>query len=191
MYDRSRDVPGAAVAPIVTGAFDNLRALARFARSVDVVTFDWENVPVASARAVAKIVPVWPPPRALEIGQDRLSEKRLFQRHGIPVAPHAAVDDLRDLQRAVQEHGTPGLLKTRRLGYDGKGQVLLRAARRHFRGLEAAAGQALLYERFVPFTREVSLIGARGRDGRDRFLSALRKTGTSTASCADTRALSQ
>lgn len=169
MYDRSRDVPGAAVAPIVTGAFDNLRALARFARSVDVVTFDWENVPVASARAVAKIVPVWPPPRALEIGQDRLSEKRLFQRLGIPVAPHAAVDSLRDLQRAAEEHGTPGLLKTRRLGYDGKGQLLLRRPADIAAAWKQLRGQALLYERFVPFTREVSLIAARGRDGRIVF----------------------
>jgi len=169
MYDRSCDVPGAAVAPIVTGAFDNLRSLARFARSVDVVTFDWENVPVASARAVAKIVPVWPPPRALEIGQDRLAEKRLFQRHGIPVAPHAAVDNLRDLQRAVQALGTPGLLKTRRLGYDGKGQVLLRRPADIPAAWKQLRGQALLYECFVPFTRELSLIAARGRDGRVVF----------------------
>ena len=165
MYDRSRDVPGGAVAPIVTGAFDDLRALSRFARSVDVVTFDWENVPVASARAVAKIVPVWPPPRALEIGQDRLSEKRLFTRLGIPVAPHAAVDDLRGLQRAVATLGMPGLLKTRRLGYDGKGQVLLRRPADIAAAWKKLRGQALLYERFVPFTREVSLIAARGRDG--------------------------
>ncbi len=166
MYDRSRDVPGAAVAPIVTGAFDNLRTLSRFARSVDVVTFDWENVPVASARAVAKIVPVWPPPRALEIGQDRLSEKQLFERLGIPVAPHAAVDDLHGLQRAVATLGTPGLLKTRRLGYDGKGQVLLRRPADIAAAWKRLRGQALLYESFVPFAREVSLIAARGRDGR-------------------------
>ena len=68
MYDRSRDVPGAAVADIVTGRFDDTRKLARFARGVDVVTFDWENVPVSSARAIARIRPVWPPPRALEVG---------------------------------------------------------------------------------------------------------------------------
>ncbi len=166
MYDRSHDVPGAAVAPIVTGAFDDLRALARFARAVDVVTFDWENVPVASARAVAKIVHVWPPPRALAIGQDRLSEKRLFQRLGIPVAPHAAVDDWRGMQRAVAALGTPGLLKTRRLGYDGKGQVLLRRPADAATAWKELGGRPLLYERFVHFTREVSLIAARDRAGR-------------------------
>ena len=169
MYDRSRDVPGSVVAPIVTGAFDDLRALARFARAVDVVTFDWENVPVASVRAVAKIVPVCPPPRALEIGQDRLSEKKLFQRLGIPVAAHAAVDDLDGLQRAVLALGTPGLLKTRRLGYDGKGQVLLRQPSDAANAWKKLGGQALVYERFVPFTREVSLIAARDRAGRIVF----------------------
>ena len=92
MYDRSADVPGAAVADIVTGRFDDLGKLARFARGVDVVTFDWENVPVASARAIARLRPVWPPPRALEVAQDRLSEKRIFTKLGIPVAQFAAVD---------------------------------------------------------------------------------------------------
>ncbi len=169
MYDRSRDVPGSAVATIMTGAFDDLRALGRFARAVDVVTFDWENVPVASLRAIAKIVPVWPPPRALEIGQDRLSEKQLFQRLGIPVAKHAAVDDLRGMQRAVLALGTPGLLKTRRLGYDGKGQVLLRRPADATTAWRQLGGQALVYERFVPFTREVSLIAARDRAGRIVF----------------------
>ncbi len=100
MYDRSRDVPGAAVADIVTGRFDDTARLARFARGVDVVTFDWENVPVASARAIARVRPVWPPPRALEVAQDRLSEKRIFERLGIPVAPYAAVDSIADLERA-------------------------------------------------------------------------------------------
>jgi 5-(carboxyamino)imidazole ribonucleotide synthase len=165
MYDRSRDVPGAAVAPVMTGSFDDLRALARFARAVDVVTFDWENIPVASVRAVAEIVPVWPPPRALAIGQDRLSEKKLFQRLSIPVAAHAAVDDLRGLQRAVAALGTPGLLKTRRLGYDGKSQVRLRGAADIGTAWKELGGQALLYERFVPFTRELSLIAARDRAG--------------------------
>jgi 5-(carboxyamino)imidazole ribonucleotide synthase len=169
MYDRSRDVPGSAVARIVTGEFDDLRALRRFASAVDVVTFDWENVPVASLRAIARIVPVRPSPRALAVGQDRISEKKLFQRLGIPVAPHAAVGDLNGLQRAVAALGTPGLLKTRRLGYDGKGQVLLRRPADAGGAWRKLADQALVYERFVPFTREVSLIAARDRAGRIVF----------------------
>ncbi len=169
MYDRSSDVPGSAVAPIVTGAFDDLRALGRFARAVDVVTFDWENVSIKSVRAIAKIVRVWPPPRALAIGQDRLSEKKLFQRLGIPVAPHAAVNNLPGLQRAIAMLGTPGLLKTRRLGYDGKGQVRLRRPADAATAWRTLGGEQLVYERFVPFTREVSLIAARDHAGRIAF----------------------
>jgi 5-(carboxyamino)imidazole ribonucleotide synthase len=169
MYDRTADVPGAAVAPVVTGGFDDLRRLARFARSVDVVTFDWENVPAESVRAVAKIAPVWPPPRALAAAQDRLSEKRLFTRLGIPVAPYAAVSTRAGLDRAIATLGLPGVLKTRRLGYDGKGQALLTRAGDADAAWQRLGGEALVYERFVRFSREVSLVGVRGRDGRCVF----------------------
>jgi 5-(carboxyamino)imidazole ribonucleotide synthase len=169
MYDRSADAPGAAVAPIVTGAFDDLRALARFARGLDVVTYDWENVPVASAQSVARIAPVWPPPRALAVGQDRLAEKRLFQRLGIPVAAHAVVNDWKGLQRAIATLDTPGLLKTRRLGYDGKGQYRLRSPADAADAWRQLGGQPLLYERLVRFAHEVSLIAARDRAGRIAF----------------------
>ncbi len=151
MYDRSAEVPGAAVAKIVTGAFDDRKKLERFARSVDVVTFDWENVPIASARAIAKIRPVWPPPRALEVAQDRLFEKRLFQRLGMRIAPFAPVDSEADLASAIATLGTPGLLKTRRLGYDGKGQAPVRRARdagdawERLRGPAARFGQQRIY----------------------------------------------
>jgi 5-(carboxyamino)imidazole ribonucleotide synthase len=165
MYDTHADVPGAAVADIMTGRFDDVGKLARFAKGVDVVTFDWENVPVASARAIARLRPVWPPPRALEVAQDRLSEKRIFQRLGIPVAPFAAVDSRDDLARAISALGAPGILKTRRLGYDGKGQARIRRARDAADAFERLGGQPLIYERFVHFTREVSLVAARDRAG--------------------------
>jgi 5-(carboxyamino)imidazole ribonucleotide synthase len=126
MYDRQADVPGAAVAPVTTGRFDDLKKLSRFAREVDVVTFDWENVPVDSVRAIAKQVPVWPPPRALAAAQDRWLEKSLFRRLGIPVAPTVPVDSREQLDLAIAALGLPGVLKTRRLGYDGKGQAALR-----------------------------------------------------------------
>jgi len=165
MYDRSTNVPGAAVAPVVAGAFDDRRKLARFARGVDVVTFDWENVPVESARAIAKIRPVWPPPRALEVAQDRIAEKKLFLRLGMRVAPFAAVEVERDLVRAIEDLGTPGILKTRRLGYDGKGQALVRRAGDAGDAWARLAGQPLIYERVVNFSREVSLVAARNRAG--------------------------
>ncbi len=166
MYDRNADAPGAAVAPIVTGRFDDLRRLARFARGVDIVTFDWENVPVESMQAMARIRPVWPPPRALAVGQDRLLEKRLFRRLGIPVAPFTTVDSHAELRVAIATLGTPGVLKTRRLGYDGKGQAMIRRPARADDAWEQLRGAALIYERFVDFSREVSLIAARDRAGR-------------------------
>jgi 5-(carboxyamino)imidazole ribonucleotide synthase len=169
MYDPNGDAPGAAVAPVVTGRFDDLRRLRRFAQGVDVVTFDWENVPVESARALAERVPVWPPPRALAVSQDRWSEKSLFRRLGIPHAPTVRVDTRDDLDRAVARLGAPGILKTRRLGYDGKGQVLLQSPADARRAWLKLQGTALVYERFVAFTREVSLIGARSRTGRVAF----------------------
>ncbi len=168
MYDRSAAVPGASVAEIVTGAFDDRKKLARFARGVDVVTFDWENVPVESARAIARIRPVWPPPRALEVAQDRLSEKKLFRRFGIPVAPFAAVDSAADLARAIATLGVPGILKTRRLGYDGKGQVHVARARDADDAWERLRGQPLIYERCVHFSRELSLVAVRSLTGAIR-----------------------
>ena len=168
MYDRSADVPGASVAEIVTGEFDDRNKLVRFAHGVDVVTFDWENVPVASARAIARIRPVWPPPRALEVAQDRLFEKKLFLRLGIAVAPFAPVASEADLARAIATLGAPGILKTRRLGYDGKGQATVRRARDSGDAWERLRGQPLIYERFVNFTREVSLVAVRDRAGAVR-----------------------
>jgi 5-(carboxyamino)imidazole ribonucleotide synthase len=165
MYDTQAGAPGAAVAEFFTGSFDDRRALARFARAVDVVTFDWENVPVASARFLARLRPVWPPPRALELAQDRVSEKRLFGRLGIPVAPFAPVDSAADLARAVTALGVPGILKTRRLGYDGKGQASIARARDASNAWERLGGRPLVYERFVAFSREVSLISVRDRAG--------------------------
>ena len=168
MYDTRADVPGAAVAEIITGAFDDGRKLARFARAVDVVTFDWENVPVASARAIAELRPVWPPPRALAIAQDRVSEKRLFRRLGIPVAPFAPVESRADLAQAIASIGLPGILKTRRLGYDGKGQVRIAHVREAAGAFEALGGRPLVYERLVRYSREVSLVAARDRRGTIR-----------------------
>jgi 5-(carboxyamino)imidazole ribonucleotide synthase len=169
MYDTNAGAPGAAVAPIVTGEFDDRRRLARFARGVDAITFDWENVPVASVRAIANIAPVWPPPRALEIAQDRLSEKRQFARLGIPIAPYAIVDNRAGLARAIARLGTPGILKTRCLGYDGRGQAMLRRTRDADAAWEQLRGRPLVYERFVNFSREVSLIAARDCAGRFAF----------------------
>ncbi len=169
VYDPSADAPAGQVAPLFNGGFEDLDALGHFAAGSDIVTFDWENVPVAAARAAAAEARVLPSPRALEVSQDRLQEKRLFSRLGIPVAPHRAVDDRAGLARAVSEIGLPGILKTRRLGYDGKGQATLRVAADVDRAWRALGGQPLLYERMVDFDCEVSLIAARNRRGDVAF----------------------
>lgn len=168
-YDRTEDAPGGQVGHLVTGEFDDLGRLRRFAQAVDVVTFDWENVPVESVRAIAAHVPVHPRPQALEIAQDRLLEKTLFRDLGIPTPPFAPVDLKSDLLAAIERIGLPGILKTRRLGYDGKGQFRLRTRADVDAAWAALGGQSLIYEGFVKFSREVSLLAVRGRRGELAF----------------------
>ena len=124
--DSTADSPGAQVAPIVLGPFDDAASLRKLAGDVDLVTYEFENVPVAALHEVAATRPCFPPVDALRVSQDRLLEKELFGRLGIPTPPFRAVDSLADLRAAVAAIGLPGVLKTRRLGYDGRGQRYLR-----------------------------------------------------------------
>jgi 5-(carboxyamino)imidazole ribonucleotide synthase len=130
-----------------------------------VVTFDWENIPVASLENLPGQARISPPLRALAAAQDRLTEKRSFELLGIPTTRYAAVDSRETLALAVQAIGLPGVLKTRRLGYDGKGQVVLRKPSDLDRAWEALGKAPLLYENLVPFDAEVSVIAVRGLDG--------------------------
>ncbi|MBC8011554.1 MAG: ATP-grasp domain-containing protein, partial [Burkholderiales bacterium] len=124
VYAPDRDAPAADVAARFTqGAFDDEAALAHFVGEVDVVTYEFENVPVAPLAAIAARVPLYPPVASLEIAQDRLTEKAFIQRHGGRPAPFAQVDDRAGLDAALAAVGTPAILKTRRFGYDGKGQA--------------------------------------------------------------------
>jgi len=125
--DRSSDTPGAQVAPSLIGDLEDAAQLAELARRSDVVTFDWENISGSALEPLEKITQVRPPRAALEISQDRLQEKALFTRLKIPVAEHAPIDSREQLAQAARAIGLPGVLKTRRLGYDGKGQFVLRA----------------------------------------------------------------
>jgi 5-(carboxyamino)imidazole ribonucleotide synthase len=145
--------------------FDDRAALARFAAACDVVTYEWENVPVAAVDAVAERVPVRPGRRALEVGQDRLAEKDFLAGLGLRVAPYAAVGGPGDLEAALARTGAPGILKTRRLGYDGKGQARFATAGEAPGALAALAGAPAIAEAFVGFEREVSVIAARGQGG--------------------------
>ncbi|MBY0231360.1 MAG: 5-(carboxyamino)imidazole ribonucleotide synthase [Gemmataceae bacterium] len=163
--DPAPESPVEGLAELVAGRFDDLDALARFPEGLDAITYEFENVPVEAARHLARSVPVYPPIAALEASQDRLAEKALFRSVGLEPAPHAAVDSWDDLRRAVADLGLPAILKTRRLGYDGKGQALMRDDAEVSAAWDRLKGVPLVLEGFVPFEREVSQIAARGRDG--------------------------
>jgi 5-(carboxyamino)imidazole ribonucleotide synthase len=166
--DSSADSPGGQVGPIITGAFDDPASLARLAAETDLVTYEFENVPVAALAAVAKSRPCHPPVEALRVSQDRLLEKELFGRLGIPTPAFRAVDSLADLRAAVTAVGLPCVLKTRRLGYDGRGQHYLRRPSDVEAAWKALGGSPLILEGFVDFDREVSIIGARSTSGETR-----------------------
>ena len=163
------DCPAAQVANRqLVAAYDDAHALAELARECAVVTYEFENVPVGAAQALAADVPVFPPPRALEVAQDRLVEKTAINGFGISTARFAAVDGDADLADALHAFGGSGVLKTRRLGYDGKGPRVFRdAVAEDAQGAFAAMGGVpLILEELVAFEREVSVIAARGPDGR-------------------------
>jgi 5-(carboxyamino)imidazole ribonucleotide synthase len=161
--------PVAPLAELIDGSFEDAATLDHFADGLDVVTYEFENVPVSAARYLAARLPVWPPPDALEVAQDRLSEKTLFSRLGMPVPPFAPVNTRDELARAVQALGLPAVLKTRRLGYDGKGQVILREAADLDRAWQALGSVPLILEEFVPFDRELSILAVRSTTGQTAF----------------------
>ncbi|MEN5153634.1 5-(carboxyamino)imidazole ribonucleotide synthase [Stenotrophomonas muris] len=169
LYDPAADACSGPLAPLTVGAFDDRQALADFAAKVDVVTFDFENVPADSAQFLADRVPVYPPPAALAVAQDRLSEKTLFQQLGIPLPAFADIRSRDELAAKAVEFGLPCILKTRRLGYDGKGQFRLRSEADIDAAWDALGAQVertgLILEGFVAFQREVSVVAVRGRDG--------------------------
>ena len=166
--DSSPGAPGAQVAPIVVGAFDDIEALRRLAGEVDIVTYEFENVPVAALHEMAAARPCFPPVDALRVSQDRILEKELFSRLGIPTPPYRAVDTLADLEAGVAALGLPCVLKTRRLGYDGRGQRVLKKRADVGPAWEALGSVPLILEGFVKFDREVSIVGARSTRGETR-----------------------
>lgn len=160
------------VAPMLLGEYTDETALRQFAEQAQVATFDFENVPAATAEWLAAHMPVFPSPRALAVAQDRLSEKTLFGELGIPVPGFADVPNRAALDAAVARLGTPCILKTRRLGYDGKGQFRIKTMADLDAAWQALGAQAentgLILEAFVPFQSEVSVVAVRGRDGEFR-----------------------
>jgi 5-(carboxyamino)imidazole ribonucleotide synthase len=174
--DARADTPGAQVASTLIGGLEDPRLLKELAAQSDVITFDWENISAQALASIGNLTPLRPPAAALTASQDRLTEKALFARLKIPVAPHAAVDTEADLARSIGVLGLPGILKTRRLGYDGKGQFVMRERAQIGEAWSLLGGQALIYEKFQAFSREVSLIGARGVTGRTAYYPLSRNT---------------
>ncbi|MGH8162548.1 MAG: ATP-grasp domain-containing protein, partial [Gammaproteobacteria bacterium] len=167
--DSKADAPAAQIGNMIVGNFDDPAKIAELARQVDVLTFDVENIP-AHALCEAGVAHLCRPgPNALETGQDRLLEKRCFEALGIPVAPYRAIDTADQLAVALDDLGLPAVLKKRRLGYDGRGQRFIRRKEEAAEAFEYLGGDDLILEVFVPFEREVSMLGARRPNGETIF----------------------
>jgi 5-(carboxyamino)imidazole ribonucleotide synthase len=166
IYEPGADCPAAVVAHRCTMAnYDDHAALANFAASVDVITYEFENIPTAALDQLEALRPIRPGRQALATSQDRLTEKQFLQGLGLTVAPFAPVGSLADLEAALDQIGTPAILKTRRMGYDGKGQARIMARQDAKAAFADMGGAQAVLEGFVRFSHEVSVIGARGLDG--------------------------
>jgi 5-(carboxyamino)imidazole ribonucleotide synthase len=170
IYSDEPNVPAFDVSAFSTvGSFADEAALSEFAASVDVVTCEFENVPARALEIAGKKAPVHPPAKAFAVAQDRLVEKDFMRGLGIPVADYADVHDEQSLRDALAHVQLPAILKTRRFGYDGKGQALVRNEVEALAGLKELCGQPALIESLVAFEREISVLVVRGQDGTVKF----------------------
>jgi 5-(carboxyamino)imidazole ribonucleotide synthase len=161
-----QDTPTGQVADVeVNAAYEDLDAIAKFARAVSVVTFEFENVPAATAAAAERNAPVRPAGHVLHTTQHRLREKTFLSRAGLPVTPFRRVTSVEDLAAAARELGLPAILKTADFGYDGKGQFRIADASELARGWQGVGERESVLEAFVDFEREISVVAARGADG--------------------------
>ena len=166
IYDPTPAPPAGDVAHrTTTAAWDDIAALKAFAAAVDVVTYEFENIPTAALDVIEALRPIRPNRRALATSQDRITEKAFLNGIGLTTAPYAAVTNLADLHEALARTGTPAILKTTRLGYDGKGQARLTSPADAAQAFAAIGGADAVVEGFVAFDREVSVIAARGLNG--------------------------
>jgi 5-(carboxyamino)imidazole ribonucleotide synthase len=175
--DPSPEAPVGRIAQRVTAEYNDHIALEKFANGLELVTYEFENVPVEAAKFLAERVPVYPPPPALEAAQDRIAEKNLFQKLGINTTEFLPVSKHSDFEAAVRQLGLPAVLKTSRMGYDGKGQWILRTSEDVSKAKSELPPDLppklpkvqLILERFVPFTRELSVLAVRSRAGETAF----------------------
>jgi len=167
--DPSPQAPVGRVASRVTAEYTDFEALEKFAHGLALVTYEFENVPVEALRFLQKLVPVYPSAQALETAQDRRSEKLLFQKLGIPTTKSAVINSAGELHQTVKKIGLPAILKTCRLGYDGKGQWVLRTGEDVERVKNEIPSAPLILEEFVKFSRELSILAVRARNGETAF----------------------
>ncbi len=166
IFEPSANPPAAHVADAVTTAsYDDHAALQAFAQTVDVITYEFENIPTSALDLLESLKPIHPGRRALATSQDRLTEKEFLQSLGLQTAPIATVDNAADLDAAIATIGAPAILKTRTMGYDGKGQARIKSADDAAQAIADMAGAPAILEGFVNFSHEVSIIGARDADG--------------------------
>lgn len=151
----------------MTAKYEDRAALAEFAKGVDVITYEFENIPVSTVEFLTQFCPIRPSPKALEVSQDRLIEKNFLKWAGANVARFESIDTPDDLEKALLEFNGNGVLKTRRFGYDGKGQIMLRSSipTSAREAVDQLGNVPLILEEFIPFSKEVSVIAARGLDG--------------------------
>jgi 5-(carboxyamino)imidazole ribonucleotide synthase len=165
-FSPETDTPTGQVADVeITASYEDLDAIRNFAQNVDVLTFEFENVPAQAVEAAAEFAPVRPSGSVLYISQHRLREKTFLVNNGFPVAPFMPVNSLEDLHRAIEQIGCPAILKTAGSGYDGKGQAKLTSAADAEEAFSATRDQEKILEAFVDFELEFSIIAARGFDG--------------------------
>ncbi|WP_296423700.1 5-(carboxyamino)imidazole ribonucleotide synthase [Yoonia sp.] len=166
IFEPGAHPPAGDVAHAVTTArYDDAAALAAFGRSVDVITYEFENVPTSALDLLESLAPIHPGRQALATSQDRLAEKTFLRGLGLQTAPFADVGSMADLTAAIATIGTPAIMKTRRMGYDGKGQARIMAPDDAHAAFADMAGAPAIIEGFIDFSHEVSVIGARGLDG--------------------------
>lgn len=164
-YDASTSTCITGLGPATVAPFDDHETLKKFAETCDVITYEFENVPCETARFLASLRPVFPPPRALEVSQDRVVEKEFLKSLGIATPRFIAVSTAEELSAACETLGCPCIVKTRRLGYDGKGQYRIASQADIARAWATLGGTPLIVEGFVPFTRELSVIATRDTHG--------------------------
>jgi len=167
--DPSPEAPVGRIAQRVTAEYTDQDALEKFANGLELVTYEFENVPVEAVRCLAKHVPVYPPPEALEAAQDRLSEKNLFKKLGIATTSFVEVESATEIDATSKKIGLPAVLKTRRMGYDGKGQWVLHTREDVAFVKREFPKTPLLLENFVAFQRELSILAVRSKSGETAF----------------------